>query len=140
VRLPLGRTRCPRTARHTAQAQRRATSAINRMMRSTLPPHASPTGLLGNVAHEPRIPIGRVGLGFAARCWCSAPSAKSRADCRGERLAVRERLLPDIVVMDGDVITPDCGLLADVMSPQERPRGLTRSLHLSDGTMKVAAQ
>jgi hypothetical protein len=53
---------------------------------------------------------------------------------------VRERLLPDIVVMDGDVITPDCGLLADVMSPQERPRGLTRSLHLSDGTMKVAAQ
>jgi dihydroorotase len=62
------------------------------------------------------------------------------ADCRGERLAVRERLLPDIVVMDGDVITPDCGLLADVMSPQERPRGMTRSSHLSGSYMKVAAQ
>jgi len=64
----------------------------------------------------------------------------SFVDCRGERLAVRERLLPDIVVMDGDVITPDCGLLSDVMSPQERPRGITRSLHLGNGYMKVAAQ
>jgi dihydroorotase len=62
------------------------------------------------------------------------------ADCRGERLTVRERLLPDIVVMDGEVITPDCGLLADVMSPQERPRGMTRSSHLSGSYMKVAAQ
>ena len=62
------------------------------------------------------------------------------ADCRGERLAVRERLLPDMVVMDGDVITPDCGLLADVMSPQERPRGVTRPPHLGGSYMKVAAQ
>jgi dihydroorotase len=61
-------------------------------------------------------------------------------DCRGERLNMRERLLPDIVVMDGDVITPECGLLSDVMAPQERPRGITRSAHLSSGYMKVAAQ
>jgi dihydroorotase len=61
-------------------------------------------------------------------------------DCRGERLSVRERMLPDIVVMDGEVIAPDCGLLADVMSPQERPRGITRPSHLRGAAMKVAAQ
>jgi dihydroorotase len=62
------------------------------------------------------------------------------ADCRGERLAVRKRLLPEIVVIDGDVVTPDCGLLADVMSPQERPRGMTRPPHLAGGDLRVAAQ
>ena len=32
-----------------------------------------------------------------------------------------ERLLPDLVVMDGEVITPDCGLLADVIAVEGDP-------------------
>jgi hypothetical protein len=47
-------------------------------------------------------------------------------DSNREQLTVHERLLPDLVVADGEVIVPDCGLLADVMAPSERPRGITR--------------
>jgi dihydroorotase len=86
--------------------------------------------------------IGHLGAGARANLTVmrQVEGDWSFTDCRGERLNVRERLLPDIVVMDGDVITPDCGLLSDVMAPQERPRGITRSPHLSGSYMKVAAQ
>jgi hypothetical protein len=57
-----------------------------------------------------------------------------------ERLTVGERLLPDLVVMDGEVIVPDCGLVADVMTPSERPRGITRPVYLAGNAARIAAQ
>ena len=61
-------------------------------------------------------------------------------DCRGERLTVPERMLPDLVVMDGEPMTPDCGFLADVMAPSERPRGITRPTFLGGEVSRIAAQ
>jgi dihydroorotase len=97
---------------------------------------ATPATVLGDPS------IGHLGPGARANVTVMRQVAGdwTFVDCRGERLTVHERLLPDLVVMDGTVITPDCGLLADVMSPQERPRGITRPSHLGGGIMKVAAQ
>lgn len=61
-------------------------------------------------------------------------------DCRRERLTVPRRILPDAVIMNGEIITPDCGLLSDVMSPNERPRGITRGLSLGAAAIGLAAQ
>jgi hypothetical protein len=55
-------------------------------------------------------------------------------------LGRRERLLPDLVVMDGEVMLPDCGLLADVMAPSERPRGITRPAYLAGTVASIEAQ
>ena len=60
-------------------------------------------------------------------------------DSNREQLTVHERLLPDLVVTDGDVIVPDCGLLADVMAPSERPRGITRPSYLAGNVATVTA-
>jgi len=43
------------------------------------------------------------------------------------------------VVMDGEVMVPDCGLLADVMASSERPRGITRPAYLAN-VPSIAAQ
>lgn len=59
-------------------------------------------------------------------------------DARHERLTVHERLLPDLVVIDGEVHTPNCGLLADVMAPDERFRGITRSPSLATRSIIAA--
>ncbi len=47
-------------------------------------------------------------------------------DAEGERLAVRERLVPRLVLKDGETIVPDCGLLSDLLPPDGRPYGVTR--------------
>jgi dihydroorotase len=97
---------------------------------------ATPAAALGDAA------IGHLGVGARANVTLlrKVEGAWTFVDSRGERLAVRERLLPDLVVLDGQIMTPDCGLLSDVMAPQERPRGITRGLALGAPTVGLAAQ
>jgi dihydroorotase len=47
-------------------------------------------------------------------------------DSEGERLAVDTRWVPRLVLKDGDVIVPDCGLLSDLLPADSRPYGVTR--------------
>jgi predicted amidohydrolase len=86
--------------------------------------------------------IGNLGPGARANITVLRPveGEWTFVDSRGERLTVRERLLPDLVVMDGEVMTPDCGLLSDVMAPTERPRGITRPSFLRSDVTNIAAQ
>jgi dihydroorotase len=86
--------------------------------------------------------IGHLGAGARANVTVLRPveGEWTFLDARRERLTVRERLLPDLVVIDGEVITPDCGLLADVMAPTERPRGITRPSYLAGNVANIAAQ
>ena len=49
-------------------------------------------------------------------------------DAEGERLAVDTRWAPRLVLKDGDVIVPDCGLLSDLLPADARPYGVTRPL------------
>ena len=88
---------------------------------------STPARVLGDAS------IGHLGVGARANITMlrSLPGVWSFRDAEGARLDVEQRLLPALVVLDGEVITPDCGLLADVMSPMERPRGVTRQLGLS---------
>jgi predicted amidohydrolase len=86
--------------------------------------------------------IGHLGAGARANVTVLRPveGEWTFLDARRERLTVRERLLPDLVVIDGEVLTPDCGLLADVMAPAERPRGITRPSYLAGNVANIAAQ
>jgi dihydroorotase len=86
--------------------------------------------------------IGHLGPGARANVTVLRPVEGEWTffDSVRERLVVRERLLPDLVVMDGEVMTPDCGLLADVMAPSERPRGITRPAYLAGTVASIAAQ
>jgi dihydroorotase len=86
--------------------------------------------------------IGHLGVGARANVTVLRPVEGEWMflDSRRERLTVRERLLPDLVVMDGEAMTPDCGLLADVMAPTERPRGVTRPSFLRSEVASIAAQ
>jgi dihydroorotase len=86
--------------------------------------------------------IGHLGPGARANITVLRPveGEWTFLDSRRERLTVRERLLPDLVVMDGEPMTPDCGLLADVMAPTERPRGITRPSFLRSEVANIAAQ
>jgi len=86
--------------------------------------------------------IGHLGAGARANITVLRPVEGEWIffDSRRERLTVRERLLPDLVVMDGEVMTPDCGLLADVIAPTERPRGITRPSFLRSDAANMAAQ
>jgi dihydroorotase len=86
--------------------------------------------------------IGHLGPGARANVTVLRPveGAWTFVDSRRESLTVRERLLPELVVMDGEVVTPDCGLLADVMAPSERPRGVTRPSFLGGRFANIAAQ
>jgi dihydroorotase len=86
--------------------------------------------------------IGHLGPGARANITVLRPieGAWRFLDSRRESLTVRERLLPDLVVIDGEVIAPNCGLLADVMAPTERPRGITRPSFLGSGGANIAAQ
>jgi dihydroorotase len=86
--------------------------------------------------------IGHLGPGARANVTVLRPveGEWTLFDSSRERLIVHERLLPDLVVMDGEVITPDCGLLADVMAPSERPRGITRPSVLVSNAATLAAQ
>ncbi|MBI3515997.1 MAG: amidohydrolase family protein [Proteobacteria bacterium] len=47
-------------------------------------------------------------------------------DSEGERIAVTARWVPRLVIKDGDVIVPDCGLLSDLLPADGRPLGVTR--------------
>ena len=47
-------------------------------------------------------------------------------DSEGERIAVDTRWVPRLVLKDGDVIVPDCGLLSDLLPADSRPYGVTR--------------
>jgi dihydroorotase len=86
--------------------------------------------------------IGHLGPGARANVTVLRPveGEWTFVDSRRERLTVRERLLPDLVVMDGEAMIPDCGLLADVMTPTERPRGITRPSFLRSEVANIAAQ
>jgi len=86
--------------------------------------------------------IGHLGAGARANVTVLRPveGEWTFLDSRRERLTVRERLLPDLVVMDGELMTPDCGLLADVMTPAERPRGITRPSFVAGDVANMAAQ
>jgi dihydroorotase len=86
--------------------------------------------------------IGHLGPGARANITVLRPveGEWTFLDSRRERLTVRERLLPDLVVMDGEAVSPDCGLLADVMTPTERPRGITRPSFLRSDVANIAAQ
>ena len=52
----------------------------------------------------------------------------SYRDAEGEELNVTSRWVPSLVFRAGQRIEPDCGLLADLLSPAARPRGITRSM------------
>jgi dihydroorotase len=97
---------------------------------------ATPSKVLGDPS------IGHLGPGARANVTVLRPveGEWTFVDARRERLTVRERLLPDLVVMDGEPMTPDCGLLADVMAPTERPRGITRPFFLASNVSHMAAQ
>lgn len=97
---------------------------------------ATPSRVLGDPS------IGHLGVGARANLTVlrSVEGEWTFLDARRERLTVRERLLPDLVVMDGEPMTPDCGLLADVMAPAERPRGITRPAYLASEAAPMAAQ
>lgn len=86
--------------------------------------------------------IGHLGPGARANITLlrEVEGSWSFIDSRRERLVVPRRLLPDLVVIDGSVVTPDCGLLADVMRPDERPRGITRASTLAIRATGLAAQ
>jgi dihydroorotase len=86
--------------------------------------------------------IGHLGPGARANVTVLRPVEGEWTffDSSRERVTVYERLVPDLVVMDGEVITPDCGLLADVMAPSERPRGITRPSLLTGNVASLAAQ
>jgi predicted amidohydrolase len=86
--------------------------------------------------------IGNLGPGARANLTVLRPveGEWTFVDSRRERLPVRERLLPDLVVIDGEVMTPDCGLLSDVMAPTDRPRGITRPSYLGSDVADIAAQ
>jgi dihydroorotase len=86
--------------------------------------------------------IGNLGPGARANLTVLRPVEGEWTffDSRRERLPVRERLLPDLVVIDGEVMTPDCGFLSDVMSPTDRPRGITRPSYLGSDVADIAAQ
>jgi len=86
--------------------------------------------------------IGHLGPGARANVTVlrSVDSEWTFFDSVRERLTVRERLLPDLVVIDGEVMVPDCGLLADVMAPSERPRGITRPAMFTTLLEREAAQ
>jgi dihydroorotase len=86
--------------------------------------------------------IGHLGAGARANVTVLRPieGEWTFVDSCAERLTVRERLLPDLVVMDGEVMTPDCGLLADVIASDERPRGITRPWFLRSHLSRLAAQ
>jgi dihydroorotase len=47
-------------------------------------------------------------------------------DTEGQPLSVTNRLVPRLVLKDGDVVIPDCGLLSDLLPAGERPIGVTR--------------
>lgn len=57
-------------------------------------------------------------------------------DAEGEPLSVKRRLVPSLVLKDGDIIIPDCGLLADLLPAEARPIGITRAFK---GSHRVAA-
>jgi dihydroorotase len=86
--------------------------------------------------------IGNLGPGARANVTVLRPveGEWTFVDSRRERLMVQQRLLPDLVVMDGEVVTPDCGLLSDVMAATDRPRGITRPSYLGSDVADIAAQ
>jgi dihydroorotase len=86
--------------------------------------------------------IGHLGPGARANVTVLRPveGEWTFLDSSREQLTVHERLLPDLVVRDGDVIVPDCELLADVMAPSERPRGITRPSYLAGKVATLTAQ
>jgi dihydroorotase len=86
--------------------------------------------------------IGHLGCGARANVTVLRPveGKWTFVDSCGEQLRVPDRLLPDFVIIDGEVISPDCCLLADVLTPAERPRGITRSSFLRTSAAGIAAQ
>jgi dihydroorotase len=86
--------------------------------------------------------IGHLGAGARANVTVLRPvdGEWTFVDSCAERLTVRERLLPELVVIDGDLIAPDRGLLADVIAADERPRGIARPSLLRSDVTRVAAQ
>jgi dihydroorotase len=80
--------------------------------------------------------IGHLGVGARANITVlrDVPGNWTFTDTWKQELTVSSRLLPELVVMDGDPIIPDCMLLSDLMAPHERPRGITRSHDLPTGT------
>jgi dihydroorotase len=48
-------------------------------------------------------------------------------DSEGDQIGVKQRYVPGLVLKDGEVIIPDCGLLSDVLPPEARPFGITRA-------------
>jgi dihydroorotase len=74
--------------------------------------------------------IGHLGVGARANITVlrSVEGAWTYRDALGEALTVERRLLPELVVLDGDVLVPDCALLSDVIAPASRPRGVTPRL------------
>jgi dihydroorotase len=97
---------------------------------------ATPSRVLGDPS------IGHLGPGARANVTVlrAVEGEWTFVDSRRERLPVRERLLPDTVIIDGEPLTPDCGLLADVMAPAERPRGVTRRAFIGGESAPIAAQ
>jgi dihydroorotase len=91
---------------------------------------ATPARVLGDTS------IGHFGIGARANITLLRPidGEWTYVDAEGAELHVTQRLLPDLVVLDGEVITPDCGLLADIVLPTERPRGITRPAGLGGRT------
>jgi dihydroorotase len=71
--------------------------------------------------------IGHLGVGARANMTVlrAVEGPWTFRDALREELTVQRRLLPEFVLMDGDLLVPDGALLADLIAPAERPRGIT---------------
>src|SRR4051794_18846289 len=86
--------------------------------------------------------IGHLGRGAHANITVlqEVPGRWIFTDAWKEQLVVQHRLLPELVMMDGEPLVPDCGLLSDLMAPDERPRGITRAHAPGLGTPRLTAE
>ena len=106
---------------------------LNKLLALGMPLHTAIAGLTSNPARVLRDEsIGTLSIGARANVTALATLEGdwTYMDAERQSLHVTSRLLPSLVVMDGEAITPDCGLLRDVMSPLERPQGITRRFSL----------
>ncbi len=110
---------------------------LNKVVALGMPLVAAIRALTATPARTLRDPsIGHLGVGARANITVlrEVPGNWTFTDTWKQELTVASRLLPELVVMDGDPIIPDCMLLSDLMAPHERPRGITRPHDLPAGT------
>lgn len=107
---------------------------LNKLLALGMPLDRAIAGLTSTPARVLRdASIGHLGVGARANVTVlsTLEGPWTYVDAEGACLDVEERLVPEWVVIDGQPLRPDCGLLSDVLPPEARPRGVTRPHGLS---------